>query len=178
LPPRRNMWGEPTVLEGGLGIDFISPIYTTTETYDFVSKQMSDNEMNIDMPSMKLGQYPYDIELDGEQYDKLILLAGKEIYLPYKDPDTRQSKGDKNLHDFLKSVMMTDIYQEATDGPQGGKTMMIRNIVNVFNEAARQELKNEYPELRDKLIELEAKKIEDRIGKPVQDTLNELNMRL
>jgi len=178
LPPRRNLWGEPIVLEGGLGWDFISPFYTKTERFDFVSKQMADNEMNITMPKRKFGQYPYDIELDGEQYDKLILLAGKEIHLPYKDPDTRQSKGDKNLHDFLKSVMMTDIYQEATDGPQGGKTMMIKNIVHQFQEAARAELKNEYPELRDKEIELKAQKIEDRTGKDVQDTLNELNMRL
>jgi vacuolar-type H+-ATPase subunit H len=55
---------------------------------------------------------------------------------------------------------------------------MIKNIVHQFQEAARAELKNEYPELRDKEIELKAQKIEDRTGKDVQDTLNELNMRL
>jgi len=176
LPPRRNLWGEPLVLEGGLGWDFVSPFYTKTEKFDFVSKEMFENEMNITMPRRILGQKKYKVELDGEQYDRYVMLTGKELTLPYKNPKTGKSR-NLNLHDYLKNVMMTNEYQDATKGPEGGKSFIVKNIVNMFKQVAKEELKNEFPELKDKFDEFELQKITDRTGVPVQELQNKLNMR-
>ena len=40
LPARRNLWGEPILLEGGLGPDFISPIYSSFSKEDPVSDEL------------------------------------------------------------------------------------------------------------------------------------------
>jgi len=176
LPPRRNLWGEPLVLEGGLGWDFVSPFYTKTEKFDFVSKEMFENEMNITMPRRILGQKKYKVELDGEQYDRYVMLTGKELTLPYKNLKTGKTR-DLNLHDYLKNVMMTKEYQTATEGPEGMKSFIVKNIVNMFKQGATEELKNEFPELKDKFDEFELQKITDKTGVPVQELQNQLNMR-
>jgi hypothetical protein len=126
LPPRRNLWGEPIVLQGGLGPDIASPIYTSTETSSAVDAEIVANRVPIQMPSRVIG----DVELTPQEYDRLVVLAGE----PAKAA--------------LETVIKSDAYQHATTGPEGGRATVIRNVVNQFREAARAQVVLEFPELR------------------------------
>jgi len=131
LPPRRNLWGEPIVLEGGLGWDFISPIYSSTIKDDFVNQQIIDNEVNVSMPRRSVGSGNFSIKLNGEEYDRYIVLAGKELKLDYTNSNTGTTK-EYGLHGYLLQIMKSDMYIEATEGQDGGKAVMIKIVVNAF----------------------------------------------
>lgn len=145
LPPRRNLWGEPIVLEGGLGWDFVSPIYTSTEKFNIVDQEILNNEVNVTLPQRRMGSGNFSIELGGEEYDRYVVLAGKETKVMYNDKEY-------GLRGYLNQVMRSDIYRSATEGPDGGRATLIRSVVNAFRDKARLELLEEFPALKEEWI--------------------------
>ena len=143
LPPRRNLWGEPIVLSGGLGPDIVSPIYTSTQTPSPIDKEIVRNQVSIKMPSRTLD----GVELTPEEYSRYVELAGNEL----KNPGT--GLGAKETLDALVSGDLPDSarYLEATDGPDGGKQLIIRNVVTAFRQAARGRLFEESPDLAERI---------------------------
>lgn len=131
LPPRRNIWGEPIILSGGLGPDIVSPFYTSTVKDDPVSKELVRIQSPITMP----GRYIQDIELDSKQYDRLVILTGKE---PIEE-------GEPNLKQAIAEVMKDPEYKTLTDGPDGGKSYIIRRIVLAYKKAAKAKFVAENP---------------------------------
>lgn len=172
LPPRRNLWGEPLVLEGGLGWDFVSPIYSSTQKFDFVNNEMINNEMDVSMPRRRIGSGNFSLELNGDEYDRYVVLAGKEVKLPYQNPKTGKTT-KLGLHDYLKNVMISDIYTNASEGPDGGRTLLVRTAVNAFRDVARAELFKEFPALKDEWDYQQQLKVEARTGKPLEELLGQ-----
>lgn len=130
LPPRRNIFGDVQVLQGGLGWDFVSPVYTSKVTNDPVAEEIVAQEVGISMPRKKYGQGTFEIDYTPEEYDRLVLLTGKLAI-----------RG-RNLHQSLEYLINSNGYNHpsATDGPDGSKAFMIRAVINEHKEAALKRL--------------------------------------
>lgn len=146
LHPRRNLYGEPIVLEGGMGWDFVSPIYTSTEKWNYVDDEIFNNEVNVTLPKKTLLQGNFAIELTPDQYDRYVVLAGNEYKVPHANGK------ELGLKDYLKATMNGDMYQSATTGPDGGRAVIIKSTVNAFRDGAKNQLFNEFPELKEEWI--------------------------
>lgn len=148
LPPRRNIFGDPVLLEGGLGPDAISPIYTSSEKHDPVVDEIVKQGVQLSMPSRFLGGSSFSqtdpitketpihgIPLELEQYDKLVRYTGE------------------GLKEDLAELFDRESYQNASDGPYGGKALKILNIVDKHKERARDRLLKEDTDLADRVKE-------------------------
>lgn len=148
LPPRRNLWGEPVVLSGGWGPDIISPIYSSVVKDDPVARELVRHKIGLSLPQPVLAGVPpkgelrfaeerptEGVRLTPEQYDRLAVLTGQGI------------PGEIPLREALGQEMQGTAYQEATDGPDGGKAVLIRGIVTAYKKLAVQQLREEYPDL-------------------------------
>lgn len=73
LPPRRNAFGDPVILEGGVGPDLLSPIYASKEKKDPVYNEIARLKLDIAMPEKKL----FDSELAPKEYDQYVVTQGR-----------------------------------------------------------------------------------------------------
>lgn len=76
LLPRRDVWGQQVVSEGGVGPDIVSPIYTSTAKDDSVNQAMLRAGVSVGPLQRRVG----GVELSPEQYDRYQALAGKNAY--------------------------------------------------------------------------------------------------
>jgi hypothetical protein len=140
LPARRNLWGEKIMSEGGLGPDIISPVYTKSVKQAPVSDYMVKNKVEVSMPAKaQLG-----VELNPKEYWRFVELAGNAL----KDPAT--GMGAK---DTLEAVIggkhpLSAQWQDATDGPEGGRALIIKSVIQGFRRAAQAKLLEEFPDLK------------------------------
>ena len=133
LPPRRNIFGEVIVPSGGLGPDIISPIYTNEVKDNPVADEMVRQQVPIGMPRRTVN----GVELDAEQYDQYVLYyAGEGL-----------GKGIPKLKTALGNLVKSAGYRTATDGPDGGKSLLIRSIFANYRSAAQKKLFEENAEL-------------------------------
>jgi hypothetical protein len=147
--PRRNLWGEPIMLEGGVGPDLVSPFYTSTQKDDPVTDELLRLELPIKMPSNYIfGSRPTDnpfanedprrgVRLLPEEYDRYVVLAGNELKL-----------GGKGLHDKLADVIESAAYQGQSEL---AKKTLLQRYVNIYRDAAEIELRKEFPELEEEM---------------------------
>jgi hypothetical protein len=149
LPPRRNIFGEPVVLEGGIGPDIMSPIYVSTAKEDPIADELVAQQVSISMPRRVINE----VELDANQYDKYILL--------YSGQDNKGMKSVP-LKAKLKELFAKSRYKQATDGPEGGKALEIQAVFTTYKDSARAQLIKEDPKLeadvRAALIEIQKKR--------------------
>ena len=136
LPPRRNIFGDVITLQGGLGWDFVSPVYTSVATKDPVADEIVKQEVPIRMHRKYYGTGKFRTEYTPEEYDRLVVLTGKEI------TNTKGPYKNMNLHQVLKTVMKSDAYNDPrmTDGPDGSRAAMLTSVINKFKEAAIKKL--------------------------------------
>ena len=153
LPPRRNMFGEPIVLEGGLGFDFMSPFYQSGKKYNDVATQMSMNEMNTAMPGKTID----GVELTTIQQDRYIMLSAG------LDQDGKAMPGG-SLHQRLSQLIKTPQYKRATAGQDGMQAKMINNYINDYRSRARKMMPQEFPELQSKIRALDVKDYKAKQG--------------
>jgi hypothetical protein len=145
LPPRRNIFGEPIVLQGGLGPDIMSPIYVSTDKKDKVADEIVNQQTLIRMPLKSIS----GVELSPEQYDRYVTLAsGKDNRMVQDVPIKRK----------LSDTFRSPIYTNATEGQEGGKSLIIRSIFSAYKKAAQAQMKEEYPELMNDIIISKQKK--------------------
>lgn len=123
LPPRRNIFGEPVVLSGGLGPDIMSPIYVSVDKKDPVADEIVKQKTLIRMPR----NYIDGVELSTQQYDQYIRFYAGENNRFVKMP----------LKDKLRETFSSEIYQSATDGQEGGKSTLIRAVFEAYRNAAK-----------------------------------------
>lgn len=166
LPPRRNLWGDPIRLEGGWGPDIASPIYTATVKDDPVANEIIRNRVALTLPpkfvagpresrgvQTEMPSQAPGLELTPEEYDRYVVLTGKGI------------QGKPPLKDALAQMMQTESYQRQSDGPDGGKALLIKTWVNTYKEAALVQLRQEFPELHQALKEHTEEKIQRLLPK-------------
>ena len=72
LPPRRNKWGEPIFLDGGLGPDFISPFYSHRQRPDKASQEAWRVRAKLHTPNRNL----MGVELTPEEHDRFVREGG------------------------------------------------------------------------------------------------------
>lgn len=122
LPARRNLWGEPIILEGGFGPDLISPVYSSTAKPDKVSQEMFDLEMPTRLPQRTIDR----VELSPRLYSEFVERAGKPA----------------------KEVLDVIVNSPKWDGlPSGAKRDIIDQTITKFRSAARDLMIIEHPEL-------------------------------
>lgn len=68
LLPKRDVWGQPIVSEGGVGPDILSPIWTKTERNDPITREALRVGATVSKPQKG--------DLNPEQYDRLQEVAG------------------------------------------------------------------------------------------------------
>lgn len=143
LPPRRNIWGEPIHMEGGLGPDIISPVYKYGVKDSPIDTWMLDNRVPIRMPARTQFE---GIELSPQEYSRFVELAGNGV----KDPST--GLGAKETFDAILAGEhpLSGVWASGTDGPEGTRSIIARNIVQSFREAARGAILQEFPELMER----------------------------
>jgi hypothetical protein len=73
LPFKRDIWGEPIALEGSLGPDIISPIYTSRMSNDPVNREL----LALKVFPAKLDRQIRGVDLTDEQYDTYQKVAGR-----------------------------------------------------------------------------------------------------
>jgi endonuclease YncB( thermonuclease family) len=75
LLPRRDLWGQPIVSEGGVGPDIISPLWKSTANQDPVAAALLADDLKIGKLSRKVGGR----NLTDQEYDRYQALAGPQI---------------------------------------------------------------------------------------------------
>lgn len=116
LPPHRNIWGEPVLLEGGFGPDLLSPFYSSTVKDDKVAEELSRLEAPIRLPSKQIDRVP----LTPWQYDAYQQLAAHPT-------------GADPLRQKLEELIASDTYKSATNE---GKITLIRQRVDTYRDLA------------------------------------------
>ena len=152
LPPRRNIFGEPIVLQGGLGPDIMSPIYTSTDKKDKVADEIVSQQALIRMPRNSID----GVELDAAQYDRYIIL--------YSGKENKRTK-EVPLKTKLSELFRTPTYINATEGQEGGKSLMIRATFDAYRATAKAQMKEEFPALMNDIVISKQKKIRALTGR-------------
>jgi hypothetical protein len=96
------------------------------------------------------------VELTPQQYDRYILL--------YSGEGLEGAKGVK-LKDKLKETFASSQYRQATDGPEGGKSLFIRSIFTAYRDAAKAQLIKEEPSLQTQIETEQRERIEKLTGR-------------
>jgi hypothetical protein len=148
LPPRRNIFGEPIVLEGGIGPDIMSPIYTSTVKDDPIADEMVRQQVAVGMPRRQI----QGIELDAQQYDRYVLL-----YSGIEAPTS--------LKDQLRTMFNTREYKNASDGPEGGKALMIKSVFTAYRDMAQAQMLAEDDQLTNQITLAQEQRVEQLLGR-------------
>jgi hypothetical protein len=122
------------------------------------------------MPRRSIGTGNFSIELNADEYDRYVVLAGKELKMPYTNLKTGKTK-DLNLHKYLQGMMASDMYQDASEGPDGGRAMLITTIVNAFRDGAKATLLDENEALKAEWDYQKQLKVEAKTGQPLEELL-------
>jgi hypothetical protein len=147
LPPRRNIFGDPIVLEGGLGPDIMSPFYMSTKKQNPIFDQIVENRVDIGMPSKTIN----GIDLSAVEYDRFVQLsAGFEMPV--------------SLETALKITISRPRYKMLTGGVRGGKAMDIETVIRDYRQVATKQLLQEFPRLNSKVISAKIKRKTEETG--------------
>jgi len=123
LPPRRNIFGEPVILEGGIGLDIMSPLYVSTDKKDRVAEEIVKQQTRITMPRNVIN----GVKLDTRQYDQYVRFYAGE----------KNKYVDKPLKTALRDVFSSALYKNGTDGADGSKSVIIRSVFQQYQQAAK-----------------------------------------
>jgi hypothetical protein len=143
LPPRLNLWGE--VVQQGKGnlTELIMPTRVTAGEFAPVDQVLFELGSPITMPKREIG----GIELRADQYNQLITIYAKEF----------------NAKQVLTNLIYTPGFTLLRDGV---KQQQLSKTHDQLMDAARKTLISRDPELRNKMAELEAMKLDNMFAKP------------
>ena len=130
LPPRRNLWGAPVYFAGASGAGDTSA----------AEEEMIRLRVPVTLPPRHIR----GVALTPQEYDRLVVLSGTEV----KDPKTGKGARE-SLNDLVCGKhALSPVYHAQTDGPGGGKALMIQSLVKRFRDAGSAQLLSETPALR------------------------------
>ena len=150
LPVRRNLWGEPITYQSGLGktYDTFSPIYSSAMDPEPIDEEIIRLEATVLMPKRKTTINGVRVNLNDFKgaYSRYVQLAGNELKSPFR--------GDLGAKDYLNQLITGKLPESAlynhaltSDGPDGGKANTIKKVLQEYQESAKAELVEEFPEL-------------------------------
>ena len=147
LPPRRNLWGDPVPSGHDPITNFISPVKMADVKHEPIDDEILKQGMNITMPDRmqtfgtRDNSIPVDMSKYPAAYSRLLQLAGNELQHP---------AWNMGLKDLLNGIVsgthpMSAIYNLKSDGPEGGKEVMIRDLISQYRDLAKKQVLQEYP---------------------------------
>lgn len=164
LLPERNLKGDIKVSEGSLGPDMLSFINQSTESKDPVWKEIIDNKISISPVSKYIGGIRpprgtmtqeteiHGIELTPKEHDWLVRMSGNEMKVD-----------GKGMWDSLTELIKTPEYKNASPGPEGMKSLLVKSIINNYRELAKNKLMELDPKLNNLIIEKEKARIKTKM---------------
>jgi len=161
LPPRRNRWGEVIVPDNPAraAFDAFSPVRVTDLRESSIDAELQRLNLGIERIQKRVDfdGAPVNLAAYPGAYDDYVRLAGND----WKDPTT-----GLGLKDTLDEMVQGRgpwgaTYMMQSDGRDGGKAIMIRNLVQFFRAGARQALL-EMPEHADLAATVRARQ-EERV---------------
>ena len=130
LPPRRTVWGAPVYFAGASGAGDTSA----------AEEEMIRLRVPVTLPPRHIR----GVALTPQEYDRFVVLSGAEV----KDPNTGKGARE-SLNDLVCGKhALSPVYHAQTDGPGGGKALMIQSLVKRFRDAGSAQLLSETPALR------------------------------
>lgn len=167
VPPRLHpITGDPMTYPAGWGPDLISPIYVSRRKNDPVLDELVGNEVVItNIPNAIFGSSTEQemllrppkasdkVKLSKDEYYRLQVLATKGGDAgEHNGVDLGPLRGLPSLYDRLLVLINSDAYKAGlTAGPEGSRSDAIKQVVNTYREAARLQIRREYP-LLDQVI--------------------------
>lgn len=130
LPPRRNVWGEPILLTGGVTAEIISPIYPSKAVDDPASEEVYRLRLPLSMPRREIR----GVDLKPDEFSRYVELAGNGL----KGPDGNGFK------DSIDELIKTPMYQS---WPDEMKREVIVNMQNKYKRAAQAQMLTEFPDI-------------------------------
>jgi hypothetical protein len=152
LPPRRDFYGEPTVSSEHPILGLAMPINIKEEKPDAVIGEVLRLRVPLPAPPRWIGgtrpskdplkeeRTSWGVELDTKQYSRYVELARKESKI-----------GGDNFKSFMANMIQQDYYTRQSDGPDGGKAQLIREVAGDFNQQAKMDLLDEDKALAEKV---------------------------
>jgi hypothetical protein len=147
LPPVTNVWGEPIRKDSGFGTayDAFVPFGSHRPGNEPIDQEILKQGMHVSLPPTKtsINGATVDLGKDPEMYHRYVELAGNELKSP------AWGMGAKDL---LNSIVSGDhplssIYNMKSDGPDGGKALMLRGLIEQYRRDAAQQVMHETPAL-------------------------------
>ncbi len=118
------------------------------ETDDPVADEMVRQQVAVGMPRRQI----QGIELDAQQYDRYILL-----YSGIEAPTS--------LKDQLRTMFNTREYKNASDGPEGGKALMIKSVFTAYRDMAQAQMLAEDDQLTNQITLAQEQRVEKLLGR-------------
>lgn len=117
LFPKRDVWGQPIVGEGGVGPDILSPIWTSTDRKDPITEEALRVGATVSPPSKR--------DMTPEQYDRLQPVVGdlarKWIGELMQSPEYQAKPRDEQAEEIAR--VMADARKEAKAHVLGGEPL-------------------------------------------------------
>lgn len=147
LPPARNVWGD--AIHGGSGwspwYDYLSPFKTSKIEAQPIDTELERLQKWIANPGRAVSFQGVTIDLTKNPmaYSRYVELSGNAWH-----PD-----GEVGLKNKLNAIVegrddASEMYETLDDGPDGLKAKLIDRYVDVYRGGARQQLLEEFPELK------------------------------
>jgi hypothetical protein len=139
LLPRRDIFGEPIALGGGLGPDIISPVYLGVDPHDPVVDEMIRLGVTVSPPQQRIG----GVELTPLQYDEYAQMVGQTA----------------------KRVLDQMVSQPSFEGlPDPLREEMIDSVFKMSREQARAVMMARYPDIIRQGVQQRVESMQERAG--------------
>lgn len=163
LPARKNIWGDDVQYPPGIGFNVANPfIGSKMDPKDIVMKELvrlgyagpltktvenpADKHLSIAMPTKSIVVSGATAELSAAQYARYAeLSAGKG--LKGAEQTLKERLADNIRNDYANAIRNPKYRSDKT------KKMIIKETITAYRKAAKQQILDEFPELKEKLRE-------------------------
>lgn len=151
LPPLRNLWGEPVRHDSGFGkaYDAFVPFATHHPGDEPIDKEILKQGMHFSLPAAKTSfdGAMVDLSRNPQAYSRYVQLAGNELQSP------AWGMGAKDLMNAIVTGNhpLSVIYNMRSDGADGGKYVMLRDLMEQYRKQAKSQVLEEFQDLKDKV---------------------------
>lgn len=170
LPPMRDLYGRARTYESGFGTayDTLSPMYGATANPEPIDQEMLKSGFALSMPSKSLTIDKQDISLKNrsEVYSRFLELQGAtkpSKMTPEAGEQLEGRFGDRTMLETLNDVVtgkdadLSESYQSLED-PEDKKNFLTSRVVKPYRDAARAQIKIEFPDLQAKADRVKARR--------------------
>lgn len=144
LPPRRDLWGQQITTSSGIGwaYDLLSPIASRVDNPSPVDAAIVENRIVLSMPPRII----QGAKLTNEEYSEFVRLAGE----PAKA--------------YLDQLVASPSFQRMSDGPDGMKAEVIKDVINTHRRRATLMMMAANPELRERVFRTKKERVNALTG--------------